>query len=61
MFLDMDNILSSLDDSETSDELFCATLGVLINVVIEKRVKVQFLMQKGVERYVRNIKHIGHE
>lgn len=46
----MENILLSLDEAQASVELLCATCGVLINVVIEERVKAQFLLHGGLDR-----------
>lgn len=47
----MDNVLHCLED-ERDEELLCATCGVLINIIVDERVKSEFLKLGGIDRYV---------
>ncbi|CAL8100973.1 unnamed protein product [Orchesella dallaii] len=47
----VDNVLHCLDQ-ETDEELLCATCGVLINIIVDEKVKSEFIRLNGIESLV---------
>lgn len=47
--IDVDNVLHCLDE-ETDEELLCATCGVLINIIVDEKVKAEFIQLNGIDR-----------
>ncbi|ODN00752.1 Armadillo repeat-containing protein 2 [Orchesella cincta] len=47
----VDNVLHCLDQ-ETDEELLCATCGVLINIIVDEKVKSEFIRLNGIDSLV---------
>jgi len=47
----VDTLLNALEEDD-NDELLCATIGVLMNIMIEEKVKSEFLSKNGLDKMI---------